>query len=426
MKDKLENRLDDLGRTIGIDDTMVPRVMDRIEKALGDQPLQTGKSKVESSIRRLVMNRIGKWAVAAVVAIGVVVGYGVFKGTGGVSWAQVRRQVAASGTVTYTVWTTGVEPAQDLRMEAIQSSTYGTRMDWYLNDEPAGQAFTLMNEGLYVTLMPWKKLYTAVKLTDALREEIRLSSADPTRMVDDFLRSEYTELGRSEIDGIVVEGLESRELMLAPAVFTGPIASLSSTSGYPGAVTARLWVDVATGWPVKLTLDITAAEGQEQGRIVLSDFQWDVELAPETFVQAIPADYKALATVDVGGLESGEEIAEGLAYFAELSGGTYPADLTVGDILGELDQIYRTLDAQGATPEMDDNLIIKLKYAAAYVGQLGDQDKEPMYYGDTVTAADADKVLLRWKLDDTQYRVIFGDLHLEDVDPARLAQLEAQ
>ena len=425
MKDNLENRLDDLGRTIGIDDTMVPRVMDRIEKALGDQPLETGKIKYESSIRRLVMNRVGRWAVAAVIVIGVVVGYGTFKGTGGVSWAQVLQQVAGARAVTYTVRTTGVEQAQDLRMEAIQSSDYGTRMDTYLKGDLVGQSFTLMDEGVYVTLMPWNKQYTAVKLTDALREEIRLSSADPTRMVDDFLQSEYTELGRSEIDGIVVEGLESSELMLAPGVFTGPIASLSSASSSPGAVTAQLWVEVATGWPVKLTFDIDAEEsGQVQ--IALSDFQWDVELAPEAFVREIPADYKALATVDVGGLESGEEIVEALAYFAELSGGTYPTDLTVRDVVGELGAIYQTLDAQGAAPEMDDNLMIKLKYAAAYVGQLEGQDKEPMYYGQTVTAADADKVLLRWKLDDTQYRVIFGDLHLDDVDAARLAELEAQ
>jgi len=307
----------------------------------------------------------------------------------------------------------------------IQSSDYGTRMDTYLKGDLVGQAFTLMDEGVYVTLMPWNKQYTAVKLTDALREEIRCSSADPTRMVDDFLQSEYTELGRSEIDGIVVEGLESRELMLAPGVFTGPIASLSSTSGYPGAVTARLWVEVATGWPVKLTFDIDAEEsGQVQ--IVLSDFQWDVELAPEAFVQEIPADYKALATVDVGGLESGEEIVEGLAYFAELSGGTYPTQMTVRDVVGELGAIYQTLDAQGVAPEFDDNLMIKLKYAAAHVGQLEGQGKEPMYYGQTVTAADADKVLLRWNLDEIQFRVIFGDLRIEDVSPQRLAQLEAQ
>jgi hypothetical protein len=185
-------------------------------------------------------------------------------------------------------------------------------------------------------------------------------------------------------------------------------------------------VEVATGWPVKLTFDIAGAEENEPVQIVLSGFAWDVELAPEAFVREIPADYKALATVDVGGLESGEEIVEALAYFAEISGGTYPTQMTVRDVVGELGAIYQTLDAQGAAPEMDDNLMIKLKYAAAHVGQLEGQGKEPMYYGQTVTAADADKVLLRWKLNGTQYRVIFGDLRIEDVSPERLAELEAQ
>ena len=299
------------------------------------------------------MNRMSKFAAAAVIVIGVIVGYGTLKGTGGVSWAQVRQQVAASGTVTYTVRTSNVEEGQDLRVEVIQSSDYGTRMDTHLDDNLVGQSFTLMDEGVFVTLMPWNKQYTAVKLTDALCEEIRLSSADPTSMVDAFLQSEYTELGHREIDGIVAEGLESRELMLAPAVFTGPIASLSSTSGSPDAVTAQLWVDVATGWPIELTLDI-ATKGQKQVCIMLSDFQWDVELAPEAFVQEIPTGYTALATVDVGGLESGEEIAEALAYFAEISGGTYPTQMTVRDVVGELGAIYQTLDAQGAAPEMDD------------------------------------------------------------------------
>jgi len=424
MRDDLESRLEDLGHTLGTDDSMVPHVMDRIENTLGDQPIRTGTATREFSVRRLVMNRMSKFAAAAVIVIGVVVGYGTLKGTGSVSWAQVLEQVTASGMVTYTIRTTPAEEGQDLRVEVIQSSDYGTRMDTYLAGNLAGQAFTLLDEGVFVTLMPWNKQYTAVKLTDALCEEIRLSSGDPTRMVDAFLQSEYTELGRSEIDGIVVEGLESRELMLAPAVFAGPIASLSSTSGHPGAVTARLWVEVATGWPVELTLDITGDE--ESGQIVLSGFAWNVELGPEAFPAGIPADYKALATVDVSGLESGEEIVEGLAYFAEISGGTYPTQMTVRDVVGELGAIYQTLDAQGAAPEFDDNLMIKLKYAAAHVGQLEGQGKEPMYYGNTVTATDADKVLLRWKLNDTQYRVIFGDLRIEDVTSARLTELEAQ
>jgi hypothetical protein len=48
----------------------------------------------------------------------------------------------------------------------------------------------------------------------------------------------------------------------------------------------------------------------------------------------------------------------------------------------------------------------------------------PAYYGKTVTPKDADKVLVRWKVSDSEYRVIFGDLHAESVTPEKLAELE--
>jgi hypothetical protein len=41
-----------------------------------------------------------------------------------------------------------------------------------------------------------------------------------------------------------------------------------------------------------------------------------------------------------------------------------------------------------------------------------------------VTPQDADKVLMRWKLSDNQYRVLFGSLHAETVDAQTLAELE--
>jgi hypothetical protein len=47
-----------------------------------------------------------------------------------------------------------------------------------------------------------------------------------------------------------------------------------------------------------------------------------------------------------------------------------------------------------------------------------------VYYGKTVIPKDADKVLLRWKLDDGQYRVIFGDLIAKTVMAEELAELE--
>jgi hypothetical protein len=44
----------------------------------------------------------------------------------------------------------------------------------------------------------------------------------------------------------------------------------------------------------------------------------------------------------------------------------------------------------------------------------------------TVGPSDKDKVLLRWKLDDGRYEVIFGDLRFETVTAQRLHDLEGK
>ena len=92
---------------------------------------------------------------------------------------------------------------------------------------------------------------------------------------------------------------------------------------------------------------------------------------------------------------------------------------------GELGDLVKTLSSDPSF-QFDDLQGVNLKYGAQYAARLETESKEPMYYGQTVTAADTDKVLLRWKLDDGTYRVIFGDLRIEDVSPPRLAELEAQ
>jgi hypothetical protein len=50
--------------------------------------------------------------------------------------------------------------------------------------------------------------------------------------------------------------------------------------------------------------------------------------------------------------------------------------------------------------------------------------KDSAYYGKTVTPKDTDKVLMRWKVSDNEYRVIFGDLRTKTVTAEALAELE--
>ena len=55
---------------------------------------------------------------------------------------------------------------------------------------------------------------------------------------------------------------------------------------------------------------------------------------------------------------------------------------------------------------------------------IGLAKKDSAYYGKTVTHKDTDKVLIRWKVSNNEYRVIYGDLHAETVTPEKLAELE--
>ena len=68
--------------------------------------------------------------------------------------------------------------------------------------------------------------------------------------------------------------------------------------------------------------------------------------------------------------------------------------------------------------------ILSIQGACMFYGKLVKENKDVAYYGDKVTAQDVDKVLMRWKTSDNEYRVIFGDLSALDVTAEELAELE--
>jgi len=373
--------------------------------------------------RKITMNsKLAKLAAAAVIVMGVLVGVSVFKGTGGVSWAQVRQQVATVKAVLYKAQVNGTEKGQPFQvtMEAVMADEYGTRMDTYMGDQLMGSSFTLADKKTHIYLMREQEKYIEVDLT----EEIRIENGDPKLIVDTFLAGDYTELGRREIDGVTVEGIQSHDVSPAAGV-PGGGGLMDARDGRSVEVVGSLWVDVATGWPVEITFDVTDRNGGERVTIVVSDFQWDAEIDPTTFASVIPDGYELMYYVNAANLEKGNQLVEGLAYFAQVSDGKYPAKLSVRDVVIELGGIF---EAKSGDPSLviDDAQISTLKYGAQFFGTLEADGKDPVYYGQTVTAADAAKVLLRWRLDSGQYRVIFGDLRIQDVSPTRLAELEAQ
>jgi hypothetical protein len=54
------------------------------------------------------------------------------------------------------------------------------------------------------------------------------------------------------------------------------------------------------------------------------------------------------------------------------------------------------------------------------------QGKEAVYYGDCVDPEDRNAVLMQWKLSEGKYKVIFSDLHEEEVSAEELIKLQAR
>ena len=381
------------------------------------------KTNTQLSFRRLIMNtKVTKIAAAAIIIIGIGLGIHIFLNQGTTwAWEDVFAQVEQVESVIYrmklSMYGIAPVPGGTLEQEIIVklSTPYGMQMDSYLDGKLSAQTYALLAEEAMVSVLPEQQKYIVIKFTPEIFEKMREENGDPTKTVSTFKEYEYEELGRRTIDGVEVEGILSTDPGFAEGIL--------------GDVSARMWVDVETGWPFKMTIDVIGTDGEVQMSMVSDNFQWGAELHADEFAANIPADYEEIGNVDLAELESGEAVVDGLGFFAELSGGTYPRDLAMGNLVQELTDLIDAKKDEGLFDEEPDketvNALMNLNMIGVFFGGLTGEDREPAYYGDTVTARDYDKVLFRWKLQDSdKYRVIYGDLSIEDVSPQRLAEIE--
>ncbi len=81
-----------------------------------------------------------------------------------------------------------------------------------------------------------------------------------------------------------------------------------------------------------------------------------------------------------------------------------------------------SLEERPTQEEMEN--MLSIQGVCMFYGKLVKESKDAAYYGDTVTAQEVEKVLMRWKISEDQYRVIFGDLSTLDVSYDELTELE--
>jgi len=214
------------------------------------------------------------------------------------------------------------------------------------------------------------------------------------------------ELGMKEIGGKRARGFQINVEKID--------ASLS-----PGV--AEIWIDSESHLPVLVCYELKL--GGFPTTIRVADIQWNIDLDPKLFDPSPPKGYTDVTPKPLPLEKQVRQITEAFRYYSEASGERYPRRTKVGLI--DLLELVKRLGIGTTSKEPQwAKMPAKLRDGFLQAQTINNENPDAAYYGKTVGPTDKDKVLLRWKLDDGRYEVIFGDLRSETVTADRLRKLE--
>jgi outer membrane lipoprotein-sorting protein len=414
------------------------RILSLAESAL-DNSIKTKPVVSQPVIWRIIMkSQISKIAIAAVFFIVCIIGLTMFNKTSGVVLANVLTQIERISTYMYDADMTMTgqiigNTKLDAKMQGtiILSQDYGMKMTLDMNDSGRGvtmrqETYLLLKDKVLFQIMPVQKTYTRMEVDDDYVERIRNQSYDPGRTIKQILACKYNSLGISTIEGKRVEGFETDDPNYAGRMYS--------------KVHIKLWIDVKTQLPVQMEQDFQMA-GQTNTTItgVIHNYRWNVPVNASEFEPVIPDDFKTVTSGSVKMPSNTEETAiEGLKLYAGLFG-SYPKELNLVTLMSQITKILddnspaavqfqeelKGLNPEERSQKLIDTMMPIMGAASFYMLLVQDQ-KDPVYYGNIVTLADTNQVLMRWKVQDGIYHVIFGDLSAGDFTSQELAELEAK
>lgn len=417
---------------LNVDPDTDKRVFEDIQRARHES--EVNPPAVPVGIGRIIMKSpIVKMAVAAVVIIACFTGVFMFDKTSGVALADVLDRIEQISVYMYQMsmsmsgqMVVGQPIEQEISSTILVSQDYGEKMITEMSSPVGGEGivqeiYMLPQKNAMIMLMPGQKRYMQMDIDGRMVEQQQQQNNDPRFMVRQILDCKYESLGVSKIDGVEVEGFQTSDP--------------NYLGGMMGHVDVKIWVDIETQLPVRSEMDMQV--GEIQMHVVVHDFQWDVTVDADEFEPVIPEDYTAFTNEPIKIPEFNEQTAiQGLELFAELTG-AYPEELDLMTIISKtskamgsklvedrMQQEDQDISKQERVKELTEK-IMPITGLVTFYMQLVQDKSDPAYYGEFVTPEDTDKVLMRWKVSENEYRVVFGNLQAETIDADVLVELES-
>lgn len=218
---------------------------------------------------------------------------------------------------------------------------------------------------------------------EGIRQVLRTANSDS--------KSKVVSLGESQIRGRKVVGFRFE--------WTGPAISL--------------WADSVTQLPVRME---STFDGPPKTDVVISDFEFNIELDPLLFSVDVPQGYTAEhVNVDLSA-PSESELIQALAMCAEVTDGQFPTGFDAFS-MGKYAATYlhkKGIDAKSATGEQLQQTV-KIARGFQFVLALP-TESNAHYAGEGARLGAADRPILWYKpKGSTKYRVIYADLFVAEL-----------
>ncbi|MDD5326283.1 MAG: zf-HC2 domain-containing protein [Phycisphaerae bacterium] len=341
--------------------------------------------------RRIMKSSITRLAAAAAIVLVSLVGISQFFG-GTVTFAEVIKPILNARTVVFDFIT-----GEDENGPVIHDIAVGSR---------TRRTFSNMDTILIIDTDNAKMLTLDPKSKGAAYIDIKGPLQEGTKSFMEFVRNvvgnlknnnmPVQELGEKEIDGQKARGF--------------------LVKNYPN-IELTIWADSRTALPIRIEMEMG------QSSYILKNIEFDVPVDESLVSMEPPSDY-TLAGMEYNMTNfSEQDFVESLRIWAEvLRDGSFPEILSVEECLKATPQLGEKLKQSNIPQEEGTRLGMTFgRGLFMFFQQLTISGADWHYAGAGVKLGDAEKAIFWYQPKDSQtYRVIYGDLHIEDATAENL------
>jgi hypothetical protein len=367
------------------------RVMDQILREQGSRLKAAGSAGFLYQIRSLFMkNTMLKIAAVAVAVIAVFIGLNSFQNN--VTFAQVVDPILNAGTITYDVLFG--DPSKGMAMHDIAVGPKIRRSFSHM-----GTVLILDTESMrMLSLNPDNKsgAYINIKgfVADNNQDFLQFLRDASVEAVKDP-QSAVEKLGQKKINGNNTIGFR-----------------LSSTPSDRGIV---IWADPDTALPIQIDLQMG------ESSYTICNIRFDVPVDESLVSMDPPAGYTIQdMEMNLSGASENDFLSV-LQIQAEYFKGGFPDELAFGDILKLTSELGNIIPRMELKPEEMMEIGNAYIRGMMFYQNLSLEEEGHSYTGKGVRLGEGDREIFRYRMPDSSWRVIYGDLHAEEL-PAENAR----